>query len=137
MAPTPQKPSTAGKGSIGRKDSRLSKKKLHQKAVKAALTQPDGERNSRKKRQKGRKQLCTLYRDILDIKEKLKLWDDSDEEDNMDYYNEEGKFKIPRFAVVDVVAYSRCAKIFCFVVSAISIVYRKEAGNKSRIYYWR
>jgi len=91
MAPTPQKPSTAGKGSIGMKHSRLSKKKLHQKAVKAAFTQPDGERLSRKKRQKGRKQLSTLYRDIVDISEKLKLWDDSDEEDNMDDYSKAEK----------------------------------------------
>ena len=75
------------------KHSHLSKKKLHQKAVKAAFTQPDGERIARKKRQKGRKQLSTLYRDIVDISEKLKLWDDSDEEDNiMDDYNKEGKF---------------------------------------------
>lgn len=88
MAPTKQKkPITVGKG-IGMKH-RESKKKLHQKAVKAAHTTPNGKRTFMKKRQKGRKQLSTTYRSIVDINNELEVCD----EDDMDYHNDESKLR--------------------------------------------
>jgi len=46
-----------------------------------------------KKRQNSRKQLFKIHRAIVDINNKLKVCDDSDEEeDNMDYLNDESNY---------------------------------------------